>query len=90
MSQAPSGDYDTVILNSVAQYFPSLHYLEQVIEQAIERIGITGRIFLGDVRHYGLLDAFHLSVQLYQARPEASLQDLAANISHKVRAESGC
>jgi amino acid adenylation domain-containing protein len=88
LSQAPSGDYDTVILNSVAQYFPSLQYLEQVIEQAIERIGNTGRIFLGDVRHYGLLDAFHLSVQLYQARPEASLRDLAANISHKVRAES--
>src|SRR5262249_24642187 len=88
LSQLPSGTYDTVILNSVVQYFPSLHYLQQVIEQAIECIGTTGRIFLGDVRHYGLLDAFHLSVQLYQARPEVSLRDLAASVSHKVRTES--
>ena len=87
-SALPPGGYDTVILNSTVQYLPSLHYLQQVIEQAIERIGSTGRIFLGDVRHYGLLEAFHLSVQIHQARPEVSLRDLATQVSQKVRTES--
>ena len=31
-----SGRYDTVILNSVVQYFPGIHYLKRVLERAVE------------------------------------------------------
>nr|WP_161974662.1 non-ribosomal peptide synthetase [Albitalea terrae] len=86
-SGVPAWGYDTVILNSVVQYFPSIDYLQTVIEQAIAAIGPQGNIFLGDVRHHKLLEAFHLSVQLHQASPELPLADLAARASQKARSE---
>jgi amino acid adenylation domain-containing protein len=87
-SAVPALGYDTVILNSVVQYFPSIDYLQSVIEQAIAAVGPQGHIFLGDVRHHKLLEAFHLSVQLHQASPELSLADLAARASQKARSEA--
>ncbi len=59
--------FDTIILNSVVQYFPSIEYLTQVLEGTI-RIGSPGgRIFIGDVRSLPLLEAMHASVLLSQA-----------------------
>lgn len=60
------GTFDAVVLNSVAQYFPDREYLEQVLEQAVRVLAPGGVIVVGDVRHQGLLDAFHASVQAYQ------------------------
>jgi natural product biosynthesis luciferase-like monooxygenase protein/amino acid adenylation domain-containing protein len=46
------GTFDTIILNSVVQYFPSLEYFELVLEQAIALLNPQGgRIILGDLRH---------------------------------------
>lgn len=70
------GQYDTIILNSVIQYFPDIGYLNAVLEQAIEHVAPGGSIFIGDVRNHALLDAFHTSVQLYKASPEMSCADL--------------
>ncbi|HXZ16822.1 MAG TPA: amino acid adenylation domain-containing protein, partial [Roseiarcus sp.] len=67
--------FDTVVMNSVAQYFPDVDYLLRVLEGAVALVGPGGRIFVGDVRHHGLLDAFHCSVQL--ARAPASQTVLA-------------
>lgn len=66
-SGIPTGAFDVVILNSVVQYFPSLDYLLRVLTGAVHVLKPGGRIYLGDVRSYPLLDAFHASVQLYQA-----------------------
>ena len=38
----PQAEFDTVILNSIVQYFPSVEYLLQVIEGAIQAIGAKG------------------------------------------------
>src|SRR5262249_42498361 len=59
--------FDTVILNSVVQYFPSIDYLVRVLEGAVKAVRPGGRIFLGDVRNRRLLAAFHASVQLHKA-----------------------
>lgn len=56
---------DTVILNSIIQYFPELSYLEKVLSLALQIVR-NGRIFLGDVRDYRLIKTFHLSVELYK------------------------
>lgn len=56
------GQYDTVILNSIVQYFPTLNYFENVILSAIENISPVGKIFIGDVRDYRLLSCFHYSI----------------------------
>jgi amino acid adenylation domain-containing protein len=61
--------FDLVILNSVAQYFPSLDYFLRVLEGALKILRPGGCLFLGDLRNLKLLEAFHASVQLYQAQP---------------------
>ncbi|MDE2470957.1 MAG: methyltransferase, partial [Bradyrhizobium sp.] len=59
--------FDTVVLNSVVQYFPDIDYLLEVLKGASELVTDGGRIFIGDVRHHGLLPIFHASVGLAQA-----------------------
>jgi amino acid adenylation domain-containing protein len=61
-------NYDTVILNSVVQYFPSLDYLEKILIQLIDNMP-SGRIFLGDVRDFRLLNCFHYSVLKFKEMP---------------------
>lgn len=71
--------FDTVILNSVIQYFPSINYLLRVLEGAVEVVQPGGCIFVGDVRSLPLLEAFHTSLELYQASdllPVRQLQQL--------------
>src|SRR5205823_778223 len=63
----PRQAFDTVIINSVTQHFPSLDYLERVLDVALAALAPGGTIFLGDMRSLPLLEAFHASVQLYQA-----------------------
>ncbi|WP_442873231.1 class I SAM-dependent methyltransferase [Dolichospermum flos-aquae] len=46
----PQGVFDTVVVNSVVQYFPSVDYLLQVLEGAMTAIASQGKIFVGDVR----------------------------------------
>jgi 2-polyprenyl-3-methyl-5-hydroxy-6-metoxy-1,4-benzoquinol methylase len=74
------GSVDTVVLNSVVQYFPHLDYLKLVLERAAEMIAPGGHIFVGDVRHLGLLGAFHCSVQLAKAPPESTVRSLKRKI----------
>jgi amino acid adenylation domain-containing protein len=70
------GQYDTVILNSVVQYFPDVGYLQTVIERVIGNVASRGHIFIGDIRHLALLSAFHRSVQLQRALPSDTTQQV--------------
>ena len=81
--------FDTVVVNSVLQYFPNIEYLLQVIEAAARVVRPGGRIFLGDVRNFRLLAAFHASVQLHKA-PAALTRSqlLAASRATSVRSEN--
>ncbi len=54
--------FDTIILNSVIQYFPSADYLADVLRKAAALVRPGGSIFVGDVRSLDLLGAFHLSI----------------------------
>lgn len=71
-----ANSFDAVILNSVVQYFPSVDYLLQVLEQAINTVAPGGFIFIGDVRNLSLLSAFHAAVQLHQADSDVSREQL--------------
>ena len=68
--------FDVVILNSVVQYFPSVDYLVRVLEGALKVVRPGGSLFLGDLRSLRLLDAFHTSVQLHDARSSSSVNEL--------------
>ncbi len=70
--------FDTVIINSVTQYFPGIHYFVRVLECAAQALGSGGRIFLGDLRNVRLLDAFHASVQLQRAPASLAREQVRA------------
>ncbi|HEX2092823.1 MAG TPA: methyltransferase, partial [Longimicrobiaceae bacterium] len=72
--------YDTVVLNSVAQYFPGVDYLLRVLEGAAAALRPGGRIFVGDVRSLPLLAAFHASVELARAPEELPAERLRERV----------
>ncbi|GAA0446975.1 hypothetical protein GCM10009544_07250 [Streptomyces stramineus] len=63
----PVGFFDTVVVNSVTQYFPDGHYLADVLAKAVELLVPGGTVFVGDVRNLRLLRDFHTDVQLRRA-----------------------
>ncbi|MES2940846.1 MAG: amino acid adenylation domain-containing protein [Pseudomonadota bacterium] len=84
-----AGRFDTVVINSVVQYFPSLQYLSQVLEQAVQAIGEHGgRIFIGDVRNLQLLEAFHAALLLHQGGELAQLPALRQALALAVSGDS--
>jgi len=66
--------FDAVLLNSVVQYFPDLDYFLRVLEGALKAVRPGGFVYLGDLRNYRLLEAFHTSVQMYQNPDSATLR----------------
>ena len=79
--------FDTAISNSVIQFFPSIDYLVEVIETAVELVEPGGQIFLGDVLSLPLLEAFHTSVQLYRSPASLTVEQLRQRISDRLRRE---
>jgi SAM-dependent methyltransferase/acyl carrier protein len=78
--------FDTVVLNSVIQYFPSIDYLLTVLAGAINSLKSTsGTIFVGDVRSLPLLEAFHTGIQLSQSSDELTLEQLKRQIQKKTQ-----
>ena len=75
-----SENIDTVILNSVVQYFPDVDYLLRVLGGAIEAMGPVGSIFIGDVRNLSLLEAQHLFTHLAQCPSSLSAGQLKRRV----------
>ncbi|CCN80391.1 non-ribosomal peptide synthetase [Vibrio nigripulchritudo] len=65
---------DTIVMNSVSQYFPSQQYLDKVLKQAIEGMGDKGQLFLGDIRDLRLLEAFHLAILSHRSPDKPARQ----------------
>jgi len=82
-----AGAFDTIILNSVVQYFPSAEYLRRVLDGAMRVLTSGGAIFIGDVRHLPLLETFHASVELHRAAPSARLSDVRERVRRRLSEE---
>ena len=78
---------DLVVLNSVIQYFPSADYLNAALREAVRVTRPGGHVFAGDIRSLPLLEAFHTSVQLYQAPGDLNVTELRQRIAHAMRRE---
>ncbi|NEO77192.1 non-ribosomal peptide synthetase [Moorena sp. SIO4G3] len=87
MAGVADNSFDVVLLNSIAQYFPSIDYLSEVIENSIRVVKPGGTIVLGDIRSLPLMRAFHTSIQLYKATPSLSLQQLRQQIERQIQQE---
>ncbi|MFD8395104.1 AMP-binding protein [Streptomyces sp. NPDC059680] len=75
-SGLPVGHFDTIVVNSVIQYFPSLARLRTVIERALPLLAPGGSLFLGDLRNLDLAHCFQTGIAL--ARPGAAQGDREA------------
>jgi SAM-dependent methyltransferase len=82
-----AGSFDTVVLNSVVQYFPGPDYLLRVLDGALSVLAPGGRLFLGDLRSLPLLEAFHASVQMLQAEGGTPVAELREQVNRLVREE---
>ena len=87
LEDVKAGTFDTVILNSVVQYFPGVDYLVRVLEGAVRVVRPGGHIFLGDVRNARLLAAFHAAVQLHKAPAALTRGQLRARVESHVSQE---
>ena len=84
-AELPS-DLDTVIINSVTQYFPNADYLKTVIGKAADAIS-EGRIILSDLRNLNWLELFHLDVEAFKLQEGQPDEELKRRISQAVAAE---
>ncbi|MGQ0842105.1 amino acid adenylation domain-containing protein [Actinokineospora sp.] len=80
LSIMDSGSVDTVLLNSVVQYFPSAGYLVRVLRECSRVLAPGGRIVVGDVRNLALLDALHASIEWERAEPGGTVGEVLARV----------
>jgi amino acid adenylation domain-containing protein len=79
--------FDTVIINSVVQQFPSLRYLRRVIEQAVRLVKPGGHLFIGDLQNLALMETLHRSVEMYKSGVGASPEEIEKRVRTEMAAD---
>ncbi|WP_234486260.1 non-ribosomal peptide synthetase, partial [Streptomyces sp. MBT97] len=74
LSGLPAGWFDTIVINSVVQYFPSLAHLTTVLRGAMDLLAPGGALFVGDVRNLRLARTFHTEIQRTRGAAGAELE----------------
>jgi amino acid adenylation domain-containing protein/non-ribosomal peptide synthase protein (TIGR01720 family) len=67
--------FDTIIINSVIQYFPGEEYLSTVIQKCMDMLQGHGRIIIGDVRDNRLLTLFRARLSLDKTSDSMSIPE---------------
>ncbi len=84
----PDGERaDTIIINSVVQYFPGEGYMDEVIAKAISLVKSSGRIIIGDVRDKRLLPLFKSRLQLQKLKSSVNIKDFEWAVAQEVLKE---
>ncbi|MGW7356848.1 amino acid adenylation domain-containing protein [Streptomyces sp. NPDC054802] len=84
----PRDHFDCVVINSVAQYFPSAEYLLDTVRTALSALRPGGVVYLGDVRDLRQLRPFHVAVERAQAGPRDVVRDLLWRVEQRELTES--
>lgn len=63
----PDGGFDTIVINSVLQYFPGAAYLTAVLRQCAALLAPGGRMLIGDVPDFRLMRCFATAVAWHRA-----------------------
>ncbi len=79
--------FDTIIINSVVQYFPNIDYLKQVIAGCLPLVKDGGRLIIGDVRSLPLLRAFHAGVTFAHSDAHTRLREARAQLNRAMLEE---
>ncbi len=83
----PAGLFDTVILNSVIQYFPTTDYLIEVLTHLLRLVAPGGAVFLGDVRNLRLQRPLATAIHLHRADLSIGLATLRRAVEHTILRE---
>jgi len=83
----PPHGIDTVVLNSVVQYFPNIDYLLRVLDGVAQRCVDGGAIFLGDIRSLPQLRSYHASVELFRAADGMTCGALSERVAAQLARE---
>jgi len=81
------GQFDTVVINSVIQYFPDADYLHDVIAGCLPLIQDGGHLILGDLRSQPLLRAFHSAVTFGRSNPKMRLREWHSHVDRALLEE---
>ena len=87
-SGIPDAHFDTVIINSVAQYFPDATYLTRVLEGAARVLKPGGRIYLGDLQGKALLGTHHAEALRERAPAGTTADELRESVARRVAHET--
>ncbi len=79
--------FDTVVINSVIELFPSMDYLVDVLEKAVQVVKPGGIVFVGDVRSLPLLEAFYTDLELHKAPAWLSREELRQYVQNSMNRE---
>ncbi len=79
--------FDSVILNSVVQYFPSIEYLVEVLQSAVNTLTPGGFIFVGDVRSLPLLETFYTATNFYHGSDSLTINKLRKQVKNALNQE---
>ncbi|MEO3782579.1 amino acid adenylation domain-containing protein [Actinocorallia sp. B10E7] len=83
----PEGHFDTVVINSVVQYFPSAEYLAEVITKAFGLLTPGGALFIGDIRDLRTARAFHSAIQSLRGSTDPAAIDRALRMEKELLLE---
>ncbi|MFR0356704.1 amino acid adenylation domain-containing protein [Streptomyces sediminimaris] len=86
-SGLPAGHFDTIVLNSVVQYFPGADYLTEVLAAATRLLAPGGTLFVGDVRNVRLLRALKAGVHAHRLSGPPDLAVLRREVEHELMTE---
>ena len=79
--------FDTAILNSVCQYFPTADYFASVVSSTVDAIADGGAFFVGDVRNLLTLEAFRTAIEFDAAPGGVRTADLRQRCRRMVEEE---
>lgn len=87
LESLPDDAFDTIVLNSVVQYFPSAEYLLDVIAIASRKLAPNGRLFLGDIRSKQHLPLFYQQVEWHRSADTDSVHNVQQRIAARAQSE---
>ncbi|MFJ1680913.1 amino acid adenylation domain-containing protein, partial [Streptomyces sp. NPDC088251] len=87
LDDLPQEYFDTVVVNSVAQYFPGADYLVGVIHTALGLLAPGGRLFLGDLRNLRLMRTLHTAIALTATELPADPASIARTVDQLTAGE---
>ncbi|MER5363289.1 amino acid adenylation domain-containing protein, partial [Streptomyces sp. NPDC002785] len=83
----PRDYFDTIVINSVVQYFPNADYLVEVLNNAVDLLAPGGRVFVGDVRNLRLHRCLATAIALHRHEPESGVDGVRRAAEQMVATE---